>query len=107
MEAAGWYQVKLDGGTATLTLHGEFDLVQSIELAATLEALTEAAERDIELDMADVSFFDSAGLCVILTARHRAHLKGRRLHVCRRSAVCDRLFQWAGLHQSLSGSQPV
>src|SRR4051794_25500515 len=86
------------GDTATVTLTGEIDLLTSTplnrELAALLEREPPPARLCIELE--GVSFMDTSGVAVLLTARRRALERGCRFGVSSASPTISRLFEITG-----------
>ena len=43
--------------------------------------LVESGNGDVDVDMSQVGFCDSTGLCVLITARQQLHDTGRRLRI--------------------------
>ena len=71
--------VDSDGEGTVVTVGGEIDLETSAELRAVLAELD--AERNVSLDLGDVTYIDSTGLRVLLTARDAATEAGGDLRV--------------------------
>jgi anti-anti-sigma factor len=63
-------------GTPVVELSGELDLAGRVELEEALVGLATGAER-IVVDLADVTFIDSAGIAALLAA----HVAGARVVV--------------------------
>ena len=63
-----------DGDLATVTVSGEIDLETSADLGAVLAGLD--GDGDVRLDLGEVSYIDSTGLRVLLTARDAAAAGG-------------------------------
>jgi anti-sigma B factor antagonist len=93
-------------GAACLTATGEIDSSSAPQFREALEGLLDEPEvSEIVVDLAGVTFLDSAGLCV-LAAAHRK-LKGRnvRLRVLATSRAVIRPLQITGLWELLRVEQ--
>ena len=64
--------------------------------------LVESGNGDVDVDMSQVDFCDSTGLCVLITARQRVHDTGRRLRIINPSPAVTRLFELAGVTDFLT-----
>ena len=64
--------VSVSGTTSVLTAAGEIDSTTAPLLRQHLEALLDGDVRQLTIDLGQVSFLDSAGLCVLATASRRA-----------------------------------
>jgi anti-anti-sigma factor len=89
-----------EGGT-TVRLEGELDLSWSRELESALrDAQGTAGTEGVVIDLAGLTFVDSSGLLVLLTAHRRAQpavplrLRGARGQV-------KRVFELTGLSEAL------
>ena len=82
-----------DDGTV-VTVCGEIDLESCAELSAALATLD--GERNIALDLGGVSYIDSTGLRVLLTARDTAEKAGGSLRVSTTSNIVARLIEITG-----------
>ena len=90
--------------TARLTVAGEIDSSSAPLLREKLDALFESPLREITIDLAAVTFLDSAGLCV-LAATHRRAGSGISLRVLASSRAVIRPLQITGLWQLLHAEQ--
>ena len=88
--------VHANGGT-TLDIAGDVDMATASELAARLEAVIDASTGDVTLDLIEVSFIDSTGLIVLVTAHRRLGAEGRRLIVRNPSMQVDRVLELSGV----------
>jgi anti-anti-sigma factor len=83
-----------DGDLATVTVSGEIDLETSAELGAVLAGLD--GDGDVCLDLGEVTYIDSTGLRVLLTARDAAAAGGGNLRVSATSSIVARLIEITG-----------
>jgi anti-anti-sigma factor len=86
--------VSNDGEDAVVTVRGEIDLETSAELSAVLADLD--ADSNVSLDLGDVTYIDSTGLRVLLTARDAATEAGGGLRVSATSSIVARLIEITG-----------
>jgi anti-sigma B factor antagonist len=98
------FSLDVDAGddVVTVTAHGEIDLDTSDEFGQALTASTTA--RQVNVDLADVSYMDSAGLRALLTARADAEQRSGQLRVVKASSIVSRLFEIAGVADLFDGS---
>ena len=90
-----------DGGTAVLTLAGEFDLATAAALDVSVaEALTGGA-RSLVIDLARVRFVDSTGLHRLLVLAGDARRRGFALELIPGSDGVMRLFELTGTRTAL------
>ena len=90
-------QVTREGGTTTVVVAGEIDLVTAVRLD---RELSDAIARDPEwlrLDLLGVSFMDTSGVAVMLKARRSALEAGCRYTVKSASPTIQRLLEITGL----------
>ncbi len=74
-------------------------LVRTTELAA-------AQEGDLVLDLAEVTFIDSAGMRALLIVRENLTTDGRALRLANVTPEVKRLLDLVGLTGVLSGDEP-
>jgi anti-anti-sigma factor len=77
-----------------VTVSGDVDLDTSDEFG---RALGSSAAALVDVDLADVTYMDSAGLRSLLTARADVEQRGGRLRVVGVSSIVSRLFEIAGV----------
>src|SRR4051812_1934727 len=95
---AVWCEVCPNGDGVTVAVGGELDMSAVPDVAGRLAEAIETGSGTVTVDLAEVTFIDSAGLVVLVTARGR--LAGdRRLVVARPSWCVRRLFDLAGVSQ--------
>jgi anti-anti-sigma factor len=95
-QQSGVLSVTVDsrGDGPVVTVRGEIDLDTSSELHAVLAGLD--ATGNVSLDLGDVSYIDSTGLRVLLTARDAAAQAGGNLRVSTMSSIVARLIEITG-----------
>lgn len=93
--------VSTSDATARLTTTGEVDSSTAPELRAQLDAVLDRGAQEIVVDLCDVTFLDSAGLCVLAAAHRRAAAEGVRLRVLASSRAVIRPMQITGLYDLL------
>jgi anti-anti-sigma factor len=76
-----------------MRVHGELDLATASQLRSRLDALIADADGPILLDLADVTYLDSTGLCAILAANEDLDTQGRDLRVIKASVQVRRIFE--------------
>jgi anti-anti-sigma factor len=85
---------------AVVTVCGEIDLETCVELSTALAALD--GSRNVTIDLGDVSYIDSTGLRVLLTARDAAEKAGGRLRISTTSNIVARLIEITGAKDLLA-----
>lgn len=88
-------------GLVQLVLRGELDLstVQKVEEElATVEA---SGEKVVVLDLSGLTFLDSTGLRLMVTADQRAQKDGRRLVIVKGPETVQRVFSITKLDETL------
>lgn len=87
-----------DPDSACLHVAGELDIATAPQLDLALHEAVDRAQL-VVLDLRDLDFIDVAGVRVVVSARARARLAGRRVVVLRGSPTVDRVF---GLSECLA-----
>jgi anti-sigma B factor antagonist len=86
-----------DGGVCTVTLEGEVDVYTAPRLKERLVELLDGGCTSVIVDLEKVSFIDSSGLGVLVSALRRAREKGGAVRiVCTRDSVL-KIFRITGL----------
>ena len=93
--------VDSDGEEAVVTVRGEIDLETNAQLRTVLAEL--GSENSVSLDLGDVTYIDSTGLRVLLSARDAARQAGGDLRVSATSSIVSRLIEITGAGELLSG----
>ena len=86
-----------ENGGVVLTLVGELDVISAPELAEQLDALAAAACPRVLLELSGLTFVDSAGVSVLVKARHEAEGSGRRLILRHATEQVHQVFSVLGL----------
>ena len=89
------------GAGVIVTTVGEVDSTSAPVLRERLDAVLEGGAQEITVDLAAVTFLDSAGLCVLAAAYRRASGQGVRLRVLAASRAVIRPLQITGLWELL------
>jgi anti-sigma B factor antagonist len=98
---------RCENGTATVLVAGELDAMTAPDLAALLDAQMTGQERDLVVDLREVTFMSSAGLHVLLTATSDTAVSGIRLRVhATGSRAVERILRAAGGTDLLPLSEP-
>ena len=82
-------------------LEGEIDIYTATEFKETLLRSIEGGSRGIVVDATKVTFMDSTGLSVLMSAHNRLRPLGGRLAIACSPRV-DRLLKVSGLHDSFA-----
>ncbi len=85
-----------ESGPNCVALSGEIDAGSAPDLSSRLDGLL-AADNDIRVDLADVTFIDSSGLRVLIELQRRASAAERRLLLRAPSKSVTRLLEVTGL----------
>ncbi len=93
------------GAAVQLTAAGEIDSSSAPVLEHRLDAVLAGELERLTIDLRDVSFLDSAGLCVLAAAHKRAGQKQILLRVLASSRAVIRPLQITGLWQLLGAEQ--
>jgi anti-sigma B factor antagonist len=97
--------VSVAGPAMVVTAAGEIDSTTAPVLRQHLDALLDGDVRELTVDLGQVSFLDSAGLCVLATAHRRAVRQDVRMRVLASSRAVVRPLQITGLWDLLRAEQ--
>jgi anti-sigma B factor antagonist len=97
--------VTTTGATARVIAAGEIDSTSAPVLRERLEVLLDGDVEDFVVDLVQVTFLDSAGLCVLAAAHRRAEGQGVGMHVLAASRAVIRPLQITGLWSLLGVTQ--
>jgi anti-anti-sigma factor len=84
-----------------LSLAGELDASSSPELERLLRQMDAEGEPSVVLDLSGLSFVDSAGVSVLVRARHDAEERGRMVVLLHPTPQVHGVFAMLGLAQWL------
>lgn len=91
-----------DHGSVVVGVIGELDCSTADVLAQRLEDLLEdQGNLSVVLDLGDMTFVDSSGLSVFVTAFRHLRARGGDLTLRRPSASTRKVFEITGLHRVL------
>jgi len=76
-----------------LRVHGEMTIYRAAELSQALFAVIRGRDGDLELDLSQVTEFDTAGLQILLMARQLAAANGGRLEITHPSDCVAEVLQ--------------
>ncbi|GAA1828099.1 STAS domain-containing protein [Luedemannella flava] len=82
---------------AVVAVNGELDLATAPDLAAAIDGQVEQGRVNVVLDLADLSFCDSAGLRVFVRYRRQLDEAGGRFLVAAPSPMVRRVLEISGL----------
>jgi anti-sigma B factor antagonist len=89
-------------GAAHVHLRGELDLSSAERVERELERVESERPELIVLDLSGLTFLDSTGLRLIVTADQRARQSDRRLAVIKGPATVQRVFSITKLDERLT-----
>ena len=88
-------------GLAHVVLRGELDLSTVEKVERELAALEGDQEQLLVLDLSGLTFLDSTGLRLMVTADQRAQKDGRRLVIVKGPETVQRVFSITKLDETL------
>ena len=95
------YESHRSDGTVRLSLAGEFDLSNASQVEEALEEVERERPALLILDLRELTFMDSTGLRVMVSADARARDDSRRLAVVQGPEPVHRVFRITGLDDHL------
>lgn len=90
-----------EGDTHTITLTGELDLSTVDGVQRELERVEASDTLSIVLDLSGLTFMDSTGVRLVMTAAARSRADGNRLVVLRGQRTVQRVFELCGVERLL------
>lgn len=88
---------RIERGAATVVVAGELDALTAPSLASELRSQLARAERDVVVDVSEVTFMAGAGLHVLMAAAAQAARAGIRMRIrTTGSRAVDRVLAAAG-----------
>ena len=95
------HQTHESDGMVRLALSGELDLSSAGQIEDVLKDLEAAGPEVLVLDLRDLTFMDSTGLRVMVSADARARDASRRLVIVQGPETVHRVFRITGLDDHL------
>lgn len=95
-----------EDGLVRLALRGELDLSTVSQVEEELRRAEAAEPELVVLDLGELSFLDSTGLRLIVTADQRARENGRRLAIVKGPESVQRVFAITRLDERLEMLEP-
>jgi len=89
--------VSVSGPVARISAAGEIDSTSAPVLRQHVESLLDGDVQELIIDLGEVTFLDSAGLCVLAAAHRRSVRQGVALRVLASSRAVIRPMQITGL----------
>lgn len=84
-------------GTATVSLHGEIDILTVEQVRVALGEAVAGGPQQIVVDMAEVNFIDSTGLGALISGFQRARDQGIPFRLARPSHNVRQILVLSGL----------
>ena len=94
-------QTATEDGVYVIRLRGELDMASCDAVDAELRRAEAGSADRILLDVNELQFIDSSGLQVILKAKRRADISGRRLRITRGTGHVADMFRLTALDMTL------
>jgi anti-sigma B factor antagonist len=88
-----------------LRVEGEMTIYRATEVAQTLFAELRAQAGDVNLDLSDVTEFDTAGLQLVLMARRLVAANGHRLEVVQPSECVAEVLGLCNVARNVTEAQ--
>jgi anti-anti-sigma factor len=86
-----------DGVVHTICVEGELDLATAERLECELRRVEATDVRSIILDLSGLTFIDSTGVRLLVSAHARSHADSDRLALLRGPAAVQRVFELTGI----------
>ncbi|GAA1557398.1 hypothetical protein GCM10009827_092920 [Dactylosporangium maewongense] len=92
-----------DDDTCTVSIAGDVDLSTAGDLDREVLAAVDSGAATVVVDLAEVTFIDSAGINTLLKARRHAGEQGRQLRIANAAGVVRDVLEMTGVLAHLSG----
>jgi anti-anti-sigma factor len=83
-------------GTVRVALAGEFDMAATAVVQTELDHLLDAGFQHVVLDLRELTFLDSSGLRLIVTAKRTARERDLLLDILPGPPLVQRIFEMTG-----------
>jgi anti-sigma B factor antagonist len=100
------FDVATTGSTARVSAAGEIDSSTAPQLRARLDEVLDSGAAELVVDLGEVTFLDSAGLCVLAAAHRRAADRAVRMRVLASHRAVIRPLEITGLYDLLHVERP-
>ena len=90
------------GAADLVTVRGELEVASAFGLASRLSEVVEQRSGSVIVDLCDLSFMDSTGLNVLLTAFRRLRKRGRAMAIVCPPGPVWRVFELTRMLETLS-----
>jgi anti-anti-sigma factor len=91
---------------SSVVLSGEIDLANVVDMQTLVDHAINTTDGTVKIDMGDVTYLDTTGLHVLLTASDQLRQKHRRLLITSASRQALRLLEICGLTAHLMTDMP-
>ena len=91
-----------DGAVHTVALSGELDLAGAPDVEQELKRVEATDASVIVLDLSRLTFIDSTGIRLVVSAEARSRADSNRLTLLRGPAAVQRVFEIAGVEEHSS-----
>jgi anti-anti-sigma factor len=88
------------GRALVVRAFGEIDIASAKAFEKEVGSAFESDAEAVLLDLGEVSFIDSTGLCALVAAAEKSNANGHRLRIVRISPSVQRAFEVTGLERS-------
>lgn len=86
-----------EGDVHTISLSGELDLATADDVQRELERIEATDAASIVLDLSGLTFMDSTGVRLLVTAHARSRADANRLSLLRGAPVVQRVLELSGV----------
>jgi anti-anti-sigma factor len=90
-----------EGDVHTIRLSGELDLATADDVQRELERVEATDAHSILMDLSQLTFMDSTGVRLLVTAHARARVDSNRLTLLRGGRAVQRILQLSGVEALL------
>jgi anti-sigma B factor antagonist len=94
-------ETRQEGDAVRIAATGELDLANALTFEKEVRKAEDRQPRAVILDLRRLSFMDSTGLRLILSAHSRARKRERRLFIVLGTEPVKRIFRLAGVTRRL------
>ncbi|MET7425007.1 STAS domain-containing protein [Dactylosporangium sp. NPDC005555] len=92
-----------DAGTCTVSIAGDVDMATVTDLERAVAAALDSGAEVVVVDLAAVTFIDSAGINALLKGRRLADERARRFRIANPAGVVHDVLDMTGVLAHLTG----